>query len=229
VDALAADSQGNVVVFGNYLGQIDFGGGPLIDGGADEDLYVAKLDPSGAHIASARYGGSNGVDYALAATVDSKDDILLGGSFESTIDFGAGPVSSQGSDDAFVVKLDGQLQHLWSHTFGDAMGQATYALATDAHDNVIATGDFFGQVSLHGQTLTSSGGRDVFVAKYAATGEALWGAGYGGAAADRGRSVATQSTLDIVLTGSFETSIDFGSGLMTSAGAEDVFLAILAP
>ncbi len=51
------DAQGNIVVAGAFLGQIDFGGGALSSAGGN-DAYVAKLNNSGSPLWSKRYGDS---------------------------------------------------------------------------------------------------------------------------------------------------------------------------
>ena len=52
---------------------------------------------------------------------------------------------------------------------------------------------------------------------------------FGDASGDRGQSVATDGSDNVVITGWFTGSVDFGGGLLTSLGQEDIFLAKLAP
>jgi hypothetical protein len=42
--AVAVDSTGAALMTGNFLGSIDFGGGPLMNaGGGGHDIFVAKI------------------------------------------------------------------------------------------------------------------------------------------------------------------------------------------
>lgn len=227
--AVAADTQGNLTVFGDFFGTIDFGGGALVNPGLDLDLYVARLDPMGNHLASATFGGSDGDDYAVGAALDAGGQVILAGSHGSTIDFGAGPVADAGMEDAFVVKLDAQLGHVWSRHLGDAVAQATMSVAVDDNDNVIAAGNFFGTISFDGVAMTTSvGGRDVFLAKYSAGGDLLWGQAFGSTNSQWGIGNATLSNGRVLMTGYFEDSIDFGTGLLTATSI-DAYLAIFEP
>ena len=54
---ITMDSGGNVLVVGRFRGSIDFGGGALVSAG-DYDIFVAKFNPAGTHLWSARFGDS---------------------------------------------------------------------------------------------------------------------------------------------------------------------------
>ncbi|WP_437509666.1 hypothetical protein [Sorangium sp. So ce1099] len=58
---------------------------------------------------------------------------------------------------------------------------------------------------------------------------AAWARGFGGIGADRGSSIASDAAGNYYVTGSFEGTVDFGAGPVTSAGKEDVFLLKLDP
>ncbi|MCK5406824.1 MAG: hypothetical protein KAJ37_05200, partial [Candidatus Krumholzibacteria bacterium] len=63
---LATDSAGNIVVTGWFGGSVDFGGGPLITAG-NKDIFVAKFDPTGAHLWSVGLGDADWqVGYSVA-------------------------------------------------------------------------------------------------------------------------------------------------------------------
>jgi hypothetical protein len=109
--AVTVDGLGNVSIAGYYQGSIDFGGanGSHTSRGSD-DAFVAKFDPMGGPIWSKSYGdpGSQGA----MALVAGATGLAVGGDFAGTVDFG-GPVNltvspsvtSQGGEDAFVLKL----------------------------------------------------------------------------------------------------------------------------
>jgi hypothetical protein len=70
---------------------------------------------------------------------------------------------------------------------------------------------------------------DIFVAKLSASGSPLWGKRFGDAAEQRVTSVASDATGNVLLTGYFQGSLDFGKGAITSAGGKDIFIAKLGP
>jgi hypothetical protein len=167
VRAISTDAHGDAVVVGHFKGELDFGGGPLVSGGGEE-LFAAKLDASGKHHWSVHFGdvGALGVD-PFSATVDASGSVLIGGHFNSTVDFGGGPLTSSGGLDAFILKLGEDGKHQWSRRFGDQDLQFSPALAVDNTGLIVLTGGFQGSINFGGGELVSAGKKDVFVAKLA--------------------------------------------------------------
>ena len=64
-------------------------------------MFVAKFDAAGKHLWSQRFGDIG--SYAIA--VDRADNVLVTGSFEGTVDFGGGTLTSAGFSDIFVAKI----------------------------------------------------------------------------------------------------------------------------
>ena len=117
------------------------------------------------------------------------------------------------------------LAHLWSHTFGSTGNELVVATAVDAVGSVYVTGTFQGTIDLGGGNLVSAGDDDVFLAKYDATGNHLWSQRHGGVGNDQVYAMALGATGQIVLTGSFTGTTTIAGVLMSSSGAEDVFVA----
>ncbi|MEZ4301900.1 MAG: SBBP repeat-containing protein, partial [Polyangiaceae bacterium] len=101
--ALAPSPFGGLFFAGTSDGVVDFGGGALPAGGG-VDAFAVRLDASGAHAWSKRYGAA-GNQYASGAAADGLGRLLLTGYFEQGIDFGTGPLTSAGGLDFFVAKL----------------------------------------------------------------------------------------------------------------------------
>jgi hypothetical protein len=95
----------------------------------------------------------------------------------------------------------------------------------DASGNVFATGYFAGTVNFGGGNLVSAGGSDIFVAKYNAAGVHLWSQGFGGTGDDYGASVALDVSGNVLVTGNFDGTVNFGGGNRVSAGGSDIFVA----
>jgi hypothetical protein len=101
--AVAVDSPGNVVVAGAFNGSIDFGGGAIQSAGA-QDIFVAKLSPSGSHAWS--FGaGDSAIQSFAAVGVDGLGNVLLAFALQGTVDFGFGPMTSAGATDMVIAKL----------------------------------------------------------------------------------------------------------------------------
>ena len=220
--SIATDGAGNVLLAGFFKGTIDFGGG-LLTAVGDSSTFVAKLNPAGEHIWSNAYynGGANGV------TTDSSNNVLLAGVFMGGTDFGGGQLLSAGSIDVYVAKLSPSGQHVWSKRFGDSGKQDLEALAIDAAGNVVVAGPFEGSIDFGGGSLQSVGKNDIYVAKLNPNGSHRWSRSFGDTNQQHAYAVATDTTGNVLVTGDFDGSVDFGGGLLSSAG-DDVFIAKLS-
>jgi hypothetical protein len=125
---------------------------------------------------------------------------------------------------------------LASVVFADAFGAgrandvSIEAEAVDPSGNIFITGSFSGTVPFGATSLTSSGQRDIFVAKLDRTGGVLWASRMGSHNTppfpddDFGRGLALDPAGDPIVTGFFSGSGDFGSNTLTSSGERDIFV-----
>ena len=206
--SVAVDVSGELFVTGYFFGTLDFGGGPLTG-----SLYVAKLDAGGNHTWSKAF--ATGIGYSVAA--DNSGNVVVTGLFYDTVDFGGGPLTSAGDDDIFIAKFEADGDHLWSQRFGDGhFNQVGNSIAVDGSNNVVVTGALTGTADFGGGPI--SGG--MFVTKFGDSGNHLWSKAF----ASAGRSIATDNSGNVVVTGWFYGTVDFGGGPLTSAGLDDIFL-----
>lgn len=115
----------------------------------------------------------------------------------------------------------------WTKSFGDSPDQYVSGVAADAEGNIIAVGSFQGSVYFGGQTLTSAGNQDIFVVKFAPSGEHLWSVSFGSANDQSATSVAVDSLGNIFITGYFIGSLSLDKELKSSGASKDVFVAKL--
>lgn len=222
---VAVDRQGNVVLLGELQrGDIDFGGGALTSAG-ERDLFVAKLSASGEHLWS-RSLGTEGSDRAGALDCDPDGNVLL---------------AAGSGDHLLLAKLSHAGEILWTRETGAiwtrrAGSPPVADAAVDGGGDLVITGDFSGVARLGGEPLASAGGGDGFVAKYSGKdGSHVWSKRFGDrqgavSTADAGRGVAVDGDRDVIVTGHFLGSIDFGAGPLVSGEGEggDAFVAKLA-
>ncbi|MFO0758202.1 MAG: hypothetical protein U0359_17025 [Byssovorax sp.] len=71
---------------------------------------------------------------------------------------------------------------------------------------------------------------DYYLAKVSPSGDAIWAFKFGNAE-ENGTliRVAVDSSNNIYIAGSFLGSVDFGTGVLTSAGGEDTFVSAFDP
>jgi hypothetical protein len=212
--SVAVDQAGNVLVAGSFAGSIDFGGGSLLSAGS-EDAFVAKLDASGQHLWSRRFG-SAGSDTASGVRADASGNVVV-----------AGTLSIQGPD-VFVAKLDAGGAELWMHTYGDPAAQQAYGVDVDAVGHIALAGQLSGTIDFGGANgkLTSPG-TNIFVAKLDGTGHHLWSKRLGDGS-QLATAVVSDGTGSVLVTGNMAGTMDVGPEILTNAGSWDVFLLKLA-
>lgn len=121
--------------------------------------------------------------------------------------------------------------HLWSKRFGgsDFHPDIGKSIAFDPAGNVIVTGQFRGTANFGGGNLTSAGEEDIFLAKYSPTGTHLWSQRFGSFGIDQGLSVAINASDEILITGRFEYTVNFGGSDLTDSGLGGIFLTKYSP
>jgi hypothetical protein len=221
--SVAVDGAGNALLTGYFYGSVDFGGGALLSA-VFSDIFLAKFDPAGNHLWSKRFGDAD-FQIGLGVAADGSGNVLLTGWFDGSVDFGGTPMSASGAADIFLAKFNSAGNHLWSQHFSGAGELKVSSLALDGAGNVLLTGELTSSVDFGGGALTSAGSTDIFLAKFDPAGSHLWSKRFGDAGSQGGYSVAASGAGNVLITGYFSGSVDFGGGPLMSAGSQDAFLA----
>ena len=183
------DSSGNVYTTGYFEGTADFNPGAgtanLVSAGF-RDVFVSKLDSTGAFVWAKRFGGTSATadhDEGFSIAVDSSGNVYTAGSFVETADFNPDDVAvanltSAGSYDPFVSKLNSLGEFVWAKRFGGTGYDESYSVLVDSSGNVYTTGFFEGTADFDPgagtANLVSAGSSDVFVSKLDSTGAFVW-------------------------------------------------------
>ena len=118
---------------------------------------------------------------------------------------------------------------------GGIRNDVGYAITIDSSGNIYVTGSFDNTVNFgldFGVTdnKTTNGSYDIFITKINANGSYGWTKQFGGTSSESPRnSILADNSGNVYLTGSFESSVDFGddfgeSDVKTSKGDSDIFL-----
>jgi Beta-propeller repeat len=203
----AADSRGNVYIFGSTSGafpnntNLGFG-----------DAFIAKYDSAGTQLWVKQFGTS-GRDYAYGITTDISGSVYVSG-FTS----GAFPNSiNLGSNDTFVAKYDSSGTQLWVKQFGTSGYDDAGSITTDISGSVYVSGSTNGTFPNN----TNSGFVDAFIARYDGSGTQLWLKQFGASGHDYAGSITTDSRGNVYISGF--TNGAFPSN--TSSGPNDAFIA----
>ncbi|MGD0526405.1 MAG: hypothetical protein ABSE49_14735 [Polyangiaceae bacterium] len=126
-NGVAFGPEDNVVIIGSFTGTGDFGGGMVTSAGLT-DVFASAFTAAGSPVWSKQWGGT-GEDDGRAVAVDAAGDTFFAGGFSATVTFGASTETSNGSTDAFVVKLDASGSVTWAKTYGGAGGDEATSVA----------------------------------------------------------------------------------------------------
>ncbi|WP_437976034.1 SBBP repeat-containing protein [Sorangium sp. So ce295] len=223
---VAFDREGNLLIAGAFSTSL----GSVGSQGA-YDGFVVKLAPGGATEWSKVLGG-NGSDSCNRVALDKNGGVIVAGTFENTVNFDGTSLTSQGSSDVFVAKLDAIGGLDWIKTITGPSVDRVYGLAVDSDDNIIVAGSFtdwadvLGGQRMGGDHLTSKGGEDIFVAKMDILGNFAWSKNFGDTTAEVANDAAVTPDGGVVLVGRIAGKVYFGTTLLTAQG-DDAFIAKL--
>jgi len=222
---IAVDANGNSYITGYFEGSATFGTTTLTSSGYyNIDIFVAKIDQNGNWLWANQAGGTD-TDCGYGIAVDANGNSYIIGVFAENATFGTTTLTSSGYKDIFVAKLDINGNWLWAKQAGGTSDDYGYGIAVDANGNSYVTGYFYGSAIFGTTTLTSSGDKDIFVAKLDSNGNWLWVKQAGGTIYDYGYEIAVDANGNSYVTGYFYGIATFGATTLTSSGYYDIFVA----
>jgi len=219
--AVDANDAGDIAIAGFFWDDMAIGGTVLETAGQGSG-FVAKYDTDGNPVWARAVGGAAHA-YAQAVSIDETGNVMVGGEFEETADFGAGPVTSEGGSDIFVARYasaDGA--PMWSRAIGSTGADSTWSIDLDG-DSPIVVGSIGGDADFGCGVHSHLGDLDAYVARLdAADGSCVWSIPIASTGRDEAHGVATDGAGDFVVVGSFAGVIDFGSGPVTESNGDSV-------
>jgi hypothetical protein len=189
----------------------------ISQGGAD--VFVLKLNPFGEFVSVYQAGGINDDD-ANAIGVDNYGNVYVSGYFQGTCNFNVSGfpqnITSNGGNDAFVMKLNASNAFQWVRRVGGLGNEISLCLTIDNKDNVIMGGYFSGTVDFNpGAAIdekTSNGGIDLMMVKLAPNGNYIMGVAAGGIGDDFMEDITVDNENNIFSTGVMRNTVDFDPG-----------------
>jgi hypothetical protein len=191
-------------------------------------MWVTRLDADGSLRFRKRIRGTVSdvvTPYALVA-LGSGESILVGHAtglgVTAAEDLDLGP----GGEGCFVVKLDAGCEVVWAQRFERACFKAA---SVDGTGRVVLGGALAGTEQIGGKTLTSDVERPLLV-ELDANGRLLWSKLSVGSGAGRAEALGVDAFGRVLLGGTFQGTLDFGGGPLTTAGDDGAyFLTLLRP
>jgi hypothetical protein len=222
-NAVAVDKSGNVLVVGDFTGQIALGHVTLTSEGAT-DIFLAKYDQNGL-LQWARRAGGAGADAGSHVAVDAAGNVCITGWFNGSASFGSVTLTNGGDYTAFIARYDASGSLRWAVKPDSSQYSYGSGVAVDASGNILLAGTYEGSLRLGKTDLRAVGQTDAFLAKFDSTGLALWALTAGGGGEDSAAGVALDSAGNPHLAGSFSGNAWFGRNYLSSLGESDVFVA----
>ncbi|SNR79562.1 NHL repeat-containing protein [Hymenobacter mucosus] len=226
ITAIALDAQHNVVVGGRFRGEVSFETNTL-SSTATSDAFVAKLDDQGRWVWARQTQGSDQT-VINSLTIGHAGDIYTAGYFAGTTHLGPAQLTSAGTHDAFVAKVDGAGNWQWATTGGGPSTDYAKAIAVSADGNVFVTGSFSGRASFGAFDFLSQGGDDAYVARLTPQGQWQWVYTVRGNAMEDATDVCLGPGGSIYITGCFSRGAQYGTSTLVSQGSTDLFMARLS-
>jgi hypothetical protein len=241
------DASGTSYVTGRFRGSAIFGDEPnqtILSSAGGYDIFVAKYDSSGGLEWAKKAGSPDDHEQGISIAIDALGASYVTGQFQGEATFGKEEpnetkLTTSGGFDIFVAKYDGDGKLEWAKKAGGTAGDGGYGIDVDFSGASYVTGNFegsatFGAGETNETTLSSSGFRDIFVARYSSDGELLWIKQAGGSADDGAGSIVIDGSGNSYVTGGFSSSYPdgaiFGAGetnetTLYSSGSWDMFIA----
>lgn len=220
--AIVVNSEtGDQFMTGMFGGDTDFDPGiPDVTLTGANDIFVLKLDEFNNFIFAKKMGGV-ALDEGRSIDIDDNGFIYVHGSFISTCNFdpngGTTAVTSNGSDDVFVVQLtpDGSLN--WVSTFGSTGTEDFMDMDVTNSGAVYITGEMANNMDANPDVvlvnmLTKLGAEDAYIIALNSNGTFNWATNYGTAdigAYTRGYGIYVDESSNVYTTGSFTGTVDF--------------------
>ena len=208
-NGLTADVNGNIGITGTYTGAATFGTTQLTNYG-QSDIFTARYDSSG-NCLWAKHAGTKNSETGRAIAFDSNLNSYITGSFMGVLTLGTIQITSNGSTDLFTAKYDSSGNCLWANDAGGAGLDNGFCISADTKGNSYVSGTFQDTAFFGNEQIGSSGGYDIFIAKYDSSGKLLWVRQAGGKNNDTGYGIFGYANGDCYLTGGFFSAATFGS------------------
>lgn len=225
-ERLAMTTDGNIVICGytSSLNTFTTTGCFQSMHNGSYDAFITKIDPGG-HILWSTLFGKAGGDFAFDITVDTFNNIIVGGTTTSpglyTVVGTSFQVNLKGNTDAFIARFSPTGALRWCTYYGGNNSEDIHVVTTDLHGNVIGAGESFStnlNTSAGAYQSLNEGSSDGYIIKLDSMCTRIFSTYIGGNDVDDIRGVACDAASSIYIAG-HTNSTDFD----TTAGAYQTF------
>lgn len=244
-DIVVDAATGDQFMTGSFGGDTDFDPGAAVEElTGSNDVFVLKLNVTNDFVFAKKMGGI-AVDEGRNIDIDANGFIYVNGSFISTCNFdpngGSANVTSNGSDDVFVVQLTPAGALNWVKTFGSVGTEDFMDMDVTSFGDVYVTGEMAGDMDANPDavltnTLTKLGAEDAYIVSLASDGQFNWATSYGStvvSAYTRGFGIHADEINNVYTTGYFYSTVDFdpspATNNLSAVSGSDIWYQKLGP
>jgi hypothetical protein len=220
------DGAGNAYV-GGFCGGVATLGGVALNNPKGSDILIAKFTPAG-EVAWVQqgFGSTHAMIHEIATDKDGR--VFASGMFKEQLHLEDGKVvENRGENDLLLTCIDPAGRRLWTITGGGPKTDYGLGVVADGKGGCLLTGEISDTAEILGQTLTSRGATDVYVAGIDGAGKLRWLTQAGGPGSDSAYTIAMDGAGNAFFSGSFSGTATYGNTTLTSAGGGDVYVAKL--
>jgi hypothetical protein len=225
-ESLATVGTSSIVLYGHTFGTISLGSSTAAGS------FVARFGSDLSGPAWVQQYANTRTSTGDKLQVFSNGDLAVSAGYFPSITFGNITLQAAGSGSIAIARLDGTTgAPRWAQTYGNSNYTTNPGLSVLPGDEVVARTEFSGVISFGANTLDSGGPTAVGVFRLNGAGDNISARRYGGGTeSDSVADLRGLPTGEIVLTGLYSHSIDFGAGAPLSAqGGSTIYLARVLP
>lgn len=219
VYTVGVDANDNIYIGGNTQGNLTIGDVTISETG--NFFFIAKYASDGTFQSIWYEENTSAFIEGMQLAADGSINIV--GSFSGTITFGSNTLTTTGSDDIFVLKLDESYNVLWA-TQSTSDYTYPYDIDVDVMGNIHITGEFQGTSTFGSTALTATDDNYLaFWATYASDGSLIRAKMMEGTDS-YGFGVGSDASSNIYLTGSFLDDLTL-DGITISTNTRNTYIA----
>lgn len=181
---ISVDEFNNSYTTGQYVNTIDVDGIQYTSEGLQDEIIV-KYDPTGNVLWATSIGGTQS-DWAGSIVYDGVGNVWVTGQFSGTLNAGSLSITSNGGQDAYLIKIDAASGiPLFASNGGGSSNDDGNDIASDGVGTIYLFGDAgSANFTWGGLSMIASGSQDAFVIKFDNSGTPQWISKCSGTSAD---------------------------------------------
>ena len=221
---LNVDSEGNIIISIMFTDFITVGGIDFVSLGG-QDVLLVKFNPD-LSIQWAKQYGTPLTDYVKGMDVDEDGNILVFGKFKNDIDFDDITLTSAGSTDMYIAKINPDGDVVFAFNEGGSGYEDANSITTGPNNEFFISGVFYDETVVNGESITTENTTGIFCAKYNDSGQFQWIEVVDGTNLSPNVFLAANVDGGVYMAGSFQDELVIGDQtLITGEFDMDVYVA----